>query len=187
MAETGSRVAGDVAREEILSLVALLAKDTVAGAEEVSVTLVGEGDPFTVASTDPLAGRMDALQYAAGAGPCLLAGTGGVTQLVEDVTAEVRWPAFARGAAEAGVRSVLSTAVPGHGATVGSVNIYSRAAAAFDARSRQAAHEVAEVAAAALAEAGNQRSVAGLTDRPPPVSRAGDPRVAGAAPQWPAV
>src|SRR5690242_1759612 len=61
----------------VLDTVAELAKRTIPGATEVSVTLVRKGRAETAAFTGELALRMDESQYELGAGPCLDAAAAG--------------------------------------------------------------------------------------------------------------
>jgi hypothetical protein len=75
-------VVGDMALNEVLTRVAQVAKDTIPGADEVSVTLVHRDHPSTTAYTGDLALGLDERQYAEGYGPCLQAARSGEPQLV---------------------------------------------------------------------------------------------------------
>jgi hypothetical protein len=50
----------------------------------------------TVAATDDVPPRVDALQYQTAQGPCLDAIFEDVTYLIDDLTSDERWPAFSR-------------------------------------------------------------------------------------------
>jgi len=92
--ELGAIVLADMPREEVFTRVVHIARDTIPGAEEVSVTLVREEHPHTAASTGPLAFRSDECQYATGGVPCLHAASTGNTTLVIDMRTETLWPAY---------------------------------------------------------------------------------------------
>jgi hypothetical protein len=93
----------------VLDEVAHLAKRTIPGAQEVSVTLVdtkvGTKEAYTAAYTGQLALDLDELQYGKGYGPCLDASAAATTLSLPDMSTEDRWPDWAARAAEAGARS----------------------------------------------------------------------------------
>ena len=72
---------------QTLRRIAELAKQTLDGAEDVSLTVVEEGHPRTTVFTGPLAVDLDERQYDLGFGPCLDAAKTGQT-LVLDTTDE---------------------------------------------------------------------------------------------------
>jgi hypothetical protein len=74
----------------VLGKVADLAKRTIVGVDEVSVTLVREMNAHTAAYTGDLALNLDEWQYAEGGGPCLDAAASGTTLSVPDLTGETR-------------------------------------------------------------------------------------------------
>jgi GAF domain-containing protein len=113
-----------------------------------SVSMVVEGEPATVAVSDRVALQLDLVQYEADDGPCIAA-LGGEMIRIGYLAADERFPHFARGAADRRVQSVLSTPAIDHGQIVGSLNVYSRDADAFDDR----AQDVALVMAAEVAHA----------------------------------
>jgi GAF domain-containing protein len=138
----------------ILQKVADLAKGTVAGATEVSVTLIDAGaGPHTAAFTGDLALTLDEWQYAGGGGPCLQAAASQTTVLVPDLDGEQRWPAYLHRAIDAGVRSSLSVGLPVHETVTGALNIYSTESAAFDRNAVLTAQAFSGYAAVALANA----------------------------------
>ncbi len=143
-------VVGDVALDEVLTRVAQVAKDTVPGADEVSVTMVHRDHPSTAASTGDLALGLDERQYAEGYGPCLHAARSGETMLVSDMSTETRWPKFAAQGVQDGALSSLSVALPLHQETVGALNIYARTRDAFDEDAQQIATHLAGYAAVAM-------------------------------------
>jgi GAF domain-containing protein len=147
----------------ILHGLAQVARQVVRGAEAASLTLVGpDGSMSTAAFAGPMADRLDSLQYGAAQGPCLDAAKAfeWSTITVSDLQHDPRWPAIDAGdVALTGVRSVLSVSLftrPTLGArgtqpAVGSLNVYSRAAAAFGESERDTALLLALYAALALA------------------------------------
>src|SRR5918994_529330 len=103
-----------------------------------SVSMLVEGEPTTVAVTDRVSLELDLAQYDGGDGPCIAALGGEMIRIGYLAKAE-RFPHFARGAADRRVQSVLSTPALDHGDVVGSLNVYSRNADAFDERSQATA------------------------------------------------
>ncbi len=182
-------VVGDTALDEVLTRVAQVAKDTVPGADEVSVTLVHRDHPSTAAYTGDLALGLDERQYAEGYGPCLQAARSGETQLVSDMSTETRWPAFAAQGVQDGALSSLSVALPTRqetvgasnsetvGAlnreTVGALNIYARTRNAFGEDAQQIAPRLAGYAAVAMANASLYVTTATLSEQ---MSKAMDSR-----------
>jgi GAF domain-containing protein len=116
----------------VLDEVARLAKRTIPGAGEVSVTLVDERDAYTAAYTGQLALDLDELQYGKGYGPCLDASVTGAALSLRDMDAEERWPDWAARAAATGARSSLSIGLPLHEQITGALNVYATEPEAFD-------------------------------------------------------
>lgn len=124
--------------DKVLARVAATAAYAIPDADAVTVTLLIGGRPRTAATTDHQFGTIDHHQYRAGRGPSLHAARH--RQPARSVVPQdrTRWPEFSAAAEEAGVRTYL--AVPllldGDGEDmdelVGSLNVYSRTAAAFD-------------------------------------------------------
>ena len=148
--------------EGILRGLAQVAVGVVRGAEAASLTLVGaDGAWATPAFSGVLAERVDAMQYAAGQGPCLEAATAleWTAILVRDLPDETRWPALAAQGVGAGARSVMSVSLfarpslgrGGGQQAVGSLNLYASTAAAFGESERDTALLLALYAALALA------------------------------------
>jgi GAF domain-containing protein len=153
LTELGRLRLGQLELDQVLTRVARLAQATVAGADEVSVTLIEGDHACSVAFTGDLAVQLDERQYARGFGPCMDAARGGETIVVADTSAEERYPGFAEAAARAGVCSSLSVGMPAPQRTVGALNLYSRRPGAFDAAAVQTATAYADFAAVALRNA----------------------------------
>jgi hypothetical protein len=84
-----------------------------------------------VYATDPLAQQLDELQYTVGEGPCFDAYLYDAAQCYPELTnvAETaRWPVFAAGATELGVRALFAIPVPDGSRPMGVLELYRRAA-----------------------------------------------------------
>jgi GAF domain-containing protein len=117
--------------------VATTASHAIPHADIVSITVLTWPDARTAAHTNDLALTLDQQQYDTGNGPCLEAAL-----QREPVRAEIsaetdRWPQFVQAAQQHGVRASLSLPLIVGGVDeeqelVGSLNIYSYTASAFD-------------------------------------------------------
>lgn len=163
--ELGRIVLGETPLAEVFARVAEVAKRTVPGADEVSVTLVRGDTAHTAAATGELAVELDAHQYEEGLGPCLLAARTGRTMLIADVAEESRWPRFAEQAAKAGARCTLSVALPLRENTTGAFNIYSRSTKGLDEHSQEVAEHLAGYAAVAMTNASLYNATARLAEQ----------------------
>jgi GAF domain-containing protein len=152
-AELGSIRLAEIDLDALLDKVAQLAKRTVPGADEVSVTLLHGNTPQTAAFTGELAKDLDEKQYERGYGPCLDAADTSTTQLVPDTSSEQRWPRWARDAEKAGAHSSLSVGLPVHEQVTGALNIYATIPDAFDDDAITIAQTFAGFAAVGLANA----------------------------------
>jgi GAF domain-containing protein len=137
----------------VLSRIADLAKRTIAGVDEASVTLIRGGNTHTAAFTGDLALTLDEWQYAERGGPCLEAATSGRTVAVNDFADDSRWPGYRPRAIEAGVRSSLSVGLPVHEHVTGALNLYATKPNAFDDEATLLAQTFSGYAAVALANA----------------------------------
>jgi GAF domain-containing protein len=98
------------------------------------ITLVrGDRRPQTIAATDDLPLRVDALQYTKFEGPCLEAAAGHDLVVSDDLRVESRWPMFSGECARRlRVVSMLSVRLSLSSEDRAALNFYSRAAGAFD-------------------------------------------------------
>src|SRR5688572_11780513 len=144
---------GETALDDVLRTVADLARATVPGADEVSVTLIRDSHATTAARTGELALALDESQYEQGSGPCLDAAAGITTLVTADTTADSRWPEWAKRAADAGVLSALAVGLPVDDGVTGALNIYAGAPDAFDRDAVVLAQTFAGYAAVTLANA----------------------------------
>ena len=116
--------------ENVSSLALMLLPSCVG----VSITVLVEGDPFTVTATSPGIGAVDASQYLAD-GPCVAAASSGEPVQVEDVLDEQCWQEYAQTAAAHGIRSSLSVPLRREdGELVGALNLYASEPDAFSGR-----------------------------------------------------
>ncbi|SEQ91123.1 response regulator receiver and ANTAR domain protein [Lentzea xinjiangensis] len=131
-------VSGEEAIDDALQRVAETAVRAVPDADAVTVSVVNEDQPRTAAATERRLVDLDEKQYSSGRGPCLEAAK--TLTAVRAVIGENRdrWPEFEAAAAVAGVCAYLSVPVvlpatdDAEARHIGSVNIYSYTAAAFD-------------------------------------------------------
>lgn len=112
-----------------------------------------EGNRATSAATDAMVGAADALQYDLGQGPCLSAWATRKAQRVEDTTVDPRWTQWQTAAAEAGVRSVLSTPLLHEHRALGAMKVYATSPGAFGQAEEQLLGRLATVAATLLGAA----------------------------------
>ena len=142
----------------VLALVVDLARRTVGGAAEVSVTLVPADGPYTAAFTGPLALTLDAWQYEQDSGPCLEAARTTTTVPIRRMAGERRWPRWAARAAAAGVHGSVSIGLPLHEAVDGALNIYAAGPDVLDEEAVVRAQRFAAFADTAVANAHLYRS-----------------------------
>jgi GAF domain-containing protein len=141
----------DASVTDTLGQVAERTKRAVAGAAHVGVTMVVDGELGTFVYTHPDVARIDHDQYETGAGPCVDAYRSGIPVTISSTAVEVRYPRFAHVAAAYGVRSALSLPLTIHDRSVGALNLYATAEAAFDERDLAVADRFANQAAFVLA------------------------------------
>jgi GAF domain-containing protein len=147
-----------------LAKVADVARRSVPGADEVSITLVGPGGAHTAASTGQRAVTVDEWQYQQGHGPCLAAAAANITVSVRDMAGGTRWPEWADRAIDAGVHSSLSVGLPLRESVSGALNVYACEPHAFDDDAVILAETFAGYAAVAMANARRYDGLATLAD-----------------------
>ena len=164
-AQLGSIKLSDTDLNGVLGTIADLAKRTLPGADEVSVTLVGSGKGRTATSTGELALELDEWQYEAGHGPCVEASAGAVSVSVPEMATETRWPDWASVAVRSGALSSLSIGLPVQDVVTGALNVYATTPHAFDRETVTLAETFSEYAAVALANAHLYDSTATLAQQ----------------------
>ncbi len=150
-AELGNIKIADVDIDAVLAKISELAKRTIPGAAEVSVTLIQRDNAHTAAYTGELAINLDELQYERGHGPCLEASASTASLHVPDMSSETRWPDWAQRAVQAGAHSSLSIGLPVQEKVTGALNLYATKPDAFDNDAVVLAQTFAGYAAVALA------------------------------------
>jgi hypothetical protein len=123
--------------DEIAARVAVTAAVAIPCADIVSITVLTWPDARTAAWTDERALELDHQQYASGRGPCLHAAFQRTPVRAVMSAEHRRWPEFVDAATQAGIRASLSIPLLVGGLDdqqelVGSLNIYSFSASAFD-------------------------------------------------------
>lgn len=144
---------GETDLSGVLDQVAHLAKRTIPGAGEVSVTLIDRKAAHTAAYTGNLALTLDKWQYDQGDGPCLAASSAFTTMSLPDMDTENRWPDWADRAKQNGVHSSLSIGLPVLEEVTGALNVYATEPEAFDDDAIILGQTFAGYAAVALANA----------------------------------
>jgi GAF domain-containing protein len=142
---------GEKTLKRDLEQLARLVCRLVSGCSGASVSMIVDGRPSTVATTDRVTLQLDMVQYDHDEGPCIAA-LGGEAVRIGFLPADERFPNFAIGAADRRVLSVLSTPVEHQGDVIGSLNIYSREEQAFDKEDSSVAFVIASEIANALAK-----------------------------------
>jgi hypothetical protein len=140
----------------VLQRVVTCARAAIPGADLVSVTMRAEDGFHTPVETDPLASRLDEVQYRLDEGPCVEStrtpGLGVVFS--RDLAGGREFPRFGPVAARLGVHSVLAVGLfPHRGAAprLGALNLYSHTTDGLDELDRDLALVLAAHASTALA------------------------------------
>jgi GAF domain-containing protein len=158
-------VLDDVALDDLLQRVVLLARHAVPAADSVSIT-VADGDRFhTSNSTNGNALEIDQAQYDQDDGPCLRAMRTS-KQLQVTVGRDVEeWPIFTARAQDAGIHGVLSTPLTRAGESIGALNIYRRQERPFDDTEAQTARLIGEHGSIVLGKALDLSSATKLNEQ----------------------
>jgi GAF domain-containing protein len=139
--------------EATLLEVLTLACAAVPGGDMGGVTLLGREGPTTAVATEEKARMVDAIQYQVGAGPCLDAYRRQQVNRIDSTIDDDRWPEFSRGAAQAGIRSILSLPLVVAGDGLGALNLYCREPNGFSAADEATGALFGSYASVALANA----------------------------------
>ena len=117
-----------------------------------------------MACSNPVAARVDEVQYELDDGPCLHAMRDGHMVRIEDTAEKARWPEFEAQAASHGIRSCLALPLNADGKPVGALNLYAREASAFGTAEARLAENFARQCLR-RAFAGHKAGVACRADR----------------------
>ena len=165
LAELGRIDLGATDLRGVLTRVAELVRDVVPAADEVSVTLVSAGVAGTAAYTGTWRWPWTSGSTTPATAPASTAAIAQRVNVIPDMTADQRWPAFSADALRRGVRGSLSVGIPVREAVTGALNLYGSASGAFDDDVVQAATAFAGHAAVALASAHLYDATAALADQ----------------------
>ncbi|MCZ8378454.1 GAF and ANTAR domain-containing protein [Mycobacterium sp. CPCC 205372] len=146
--------------DDALLRVAQTAARAIPDADAISITVLADNKARTAACSEDRVMQLDLAQYWSNRGPCLAAAHARTAvRTTLDVDQE-SWPEFADAARQEGVRATLSvpliiapTEEHGEGELVGSLNIYSRTASAFDPLDEKIMQLFTVAAGAAIANA----------------------------------
>src|ERR1700712_164920 len=133
VAELNEILRSEQSREMMLDDLVNLAHERIPVAASVSVALIEDDRPVTVAWTGRLARDLDEWQYREREGPSLTAAVCDEVIGVGDLPPELRWPRFALSATGHGVLSSLAIPLPGVPHLAGALNLYGSAAESFGA------------------------------------------------------
>ena len=148
--------------DSTLRRIAELARDTVSGAVDVSVTMLEAGRPVTVVFTGELATYLDERQYEAGFGPCVEAALTGATITIPDTSGGEVHADFARAALRHGVTHSVSVGLTVEQHCIGALNVYGAGGGGFDDEAVALVTAFAGYAAIAAANANIHASTATL-------------------------
>jgi GAF domain-containing protein len=151
LAELGRIRLGETDLDAVLDRVAGLARRTLPGAREVSITLLRDRGAYTAAFTGETALRLDERQYEQNDGPCLRAAAANATVSVPDTRSDDRWGDWPARAAAEGMGSVLSVGLPIRDGVGGALNVYGAAPRSFDREAVTLAQRFAGYAGIAVA------------------------------------
>jgi GAF domain-containing protein len=162
-AELSKIVLGAERLNPTLQRIAQLAKDTIGGLDEASITLMENDRASTVVFTGPLAVHLDERQYEAGFGPCLDAAVSGETIVVNSQDpGSSAYPEFSRAAQRVGIAHTVSVGLPVAQRVIGGLNLYGSTELPFDDNAVGLAGTYASYAAVAVANAALYSSTADL-------------------------
>ncbi|HEX7188943.1 MAG TPA: GAF domain-containing protein, partial [Actinomycetes bacterium] len=134
------------------------------------IVMADSGPGAMLASTDGPARIMEELQFTLGEGPCVDASTSGRPVLQPELarTGSQRWPAFAAGALDAGVRAIFAFPLQVGGIRVGVLDLYRDVEGSLDDRELAQALAFADAATSILlqlqARPGSDDREAGLVE-----------------------
>jgi hypothetical protein len=152
----------------VLQSLAGLAARRVDGAEFAGITVGRPGARFqTVAATDEIVNKTDAIQYELQSGPCVDAIVNETTFNVADLSADARWPEFGpRCVEETGIVSMLSMRfyLEDDHELIAGLNMYSRTPRAFDEHGEALAHLLATHGAVTVAKVAAEKKSRNLLE-----------------------
>jgi GAF domain-containing protein len=162
LAEIARQLRAEKTAEQTRAGVTGAAVRAIDGCDHASISLIHrDGRIVSVAATDDVPGRVDAIQYRTGEGPCVDAIAFEAVYQTGDLGREDRWAGFGpRAVEETGVRSMLACRLSTDTDPIGALNLYSRRPDAFDDHDRAVTAILAAHATIAI-EAAEDREHAG--------------------------
>jgi multicomponent Na+:H+ antiporter subunit D len=144
VADIAELLEGDEVPDEALHRLTALGAELVPGSTAAAVAIAMANGGLTFAASDQRLDELHRLQLDSGEGPVVETLRHNEPRRVDDTTAERRWPAFGRAAAEAGFGSCLVLPLRTDRQPAGAVALYAPEPGVF----RGAAHDVALLVAA---------------------------------------
>jgi transcriptional regulator with GAF, ATPase, and Fis domain len=137
---------------EALQRIAEITRDTVAAADVVGLSMLGDdGRPTTGVYTDDDSPLIDQAQYREGNGPCLDAWRHNTVVRLSRVGDHAdTYPGFVAACLDHGVQCTLSMPMAAGGTAMGALNLYARVADGFGAEDESIAADLAAAAAIVL-------------------------------------
>ena len=125
-----------------------------------SVTVVhADGGVETVASSDEVIDRADALQYELGEGPCLTAAEHEGLWVIAETGTDPRWPQWGPQAAALGLHSILAVHLFTDRTMLGALNLYAKQSHQYSADDIETAQIVAAHASVGLARTRSEQNL----------------------------
>lgn len=137
LAQMGAVVLSAETIDTTIKLVTTLASESIPATTGAGVTLVDARGKRSMAASNPLVERADALQYQFDSGPCLTAWRDQVTVRIDDTDGETRWPLWTAAVAELDLRAMLSVPLIASGTAIGAIKVYSGQPAAYNTRAER--------------------------------------------------
>ena len=158
-AERARQIANKSSPAQTIDQIIALALECVS-CDYASVTVVNpDGTVETVASSDQLVDRADALQYELNEGPCLTAAEQEGLWAVAETGTDPRWPNWGPQAAELGLHSILSVHLFTDRNMLGALNLYAKDAHQYSEDDIESAQIVAAHASVGLARSRSEQNL----------------------------
>ncbi|WP_158548059.1 GAF and ANTAR domain-containing protein [Desertihabitans brevis] len=118
--------------EETLEAIVHGVRATVPGVQHVGISVARKDSIQTMAATDELVYRIDAIQFELREGPCVDSLLGRTRTVANDIVGDGRWPSFGPKAVELGIRSQFGVDLFAEAGSVGGLNLYAGEIDVFD-------------------------------------------------------
>lgn len=128
---------------DLLRAAADLAVESIPGCDYASITVIRDGSPATVASSDERAAKVDELQYSHGQGPCLQAAHSDQVVQVPDLRSALWALPWKEAATRVGIRSVLALPIASDADVTAALNLFSISPGPWSSSTQAIGEEVA--------------------------------------------